>query len=119
MSGTSGDLEYHEGAGIACCDDTAMLHLLVAAGSSYAPGTHVRSLQTQRAVYTTLPRATTIAALELAKELHELTADEVNAMPEASLPELVSELKKLVFPTPFFAPNKDKHRRLLVIHVAI
>ena len=100
------------------------LHLLVAA-ASYAPGTHVRSQQTQRAVYTALvptplhsvapPRATTFAALELGKELHELTADEVNAMPEASLPELVSNLKKLVFPTPFFAPNKDKHRRLLVV----
>ena len=101
----------------ACCDDTAMLHLLLTT-SSYAPGTHARSQLTQRAVYTVLgptPRVSTIAALELAKELHELTADEVNAMPEADLPELVSNLKKLVFPTPFFAPNKDKHRRLLVV----
>ena len=73
ISGTSGDLEYHEGAGIACCDDTAMLHLalhLLVAAASYAPGTHVRSQQTQRAVYTAQPRTTTIAALELAKELH-------------------------------------------------
>merc|ERR1719316_2529887 len=94
-----------------------MLHLLLTT-SSYAPGTHARSQLTQRAVYTVLgptPRVSTIAALELAKELHELTADEVNAMPEADLPELVSNLKKLVFPTPFFAPNKDKHRRLLVV----
>ena len=93
----------------ACCDDTAMLFFLVAA-ASYAPGTHVRSQQTQRAVYTALGRTTTIAALELTKELHELTADEVNAMPEADLPELVSDLAWS--PTPFFAPNKDKHRRL-------